>query len=80
MLQRIFNDVKNDFYHLSQKKKNSLKKNLEENNNCMLSKVTSGFKMINCETRPIVQMTQPLLFQESYREYSTTMQQLKQLY
>lgn len=79
MLQRIFNDVKNNFYHLSQKK-NSLKKSLEENNNSMLSKVTSGFKMINCETRPIVQVTQPLLFQEGYREYSTTMQQLKQLY
>lgn len=53
-------------------RKKSLEKSLEENNNWMLSEVISEFKMINSETGPITDVTQPLLFQESYREYRAT--------
>lgn len=61
-------------------RKESPEKSLQENNNWMLSKVISGFKMINFETGPIIHVTPPLLFQESYREYRATAQHLKQLH
>lgn len=70
MFQRIFNDGKKYFYHL---RKRILEKSLEENNtqkkiNKRLSKVISGFKIINFDTGTIIQMIQSLLFQKSYKE------------
>lgn len=63
MFQRIFNDGKKWFYHL---RKRILEKSLEENKR--LSKVISGFKIINFDTRIIILMIQSLLFQKSYKE------------